>query len=243
MPSEPEFYVGYLPSVPPGIARLRRKAVAGLLAFAVALAVILVLGQHELSVGFFDFFNTAAYEGVIVARPYPALLQSGQAQPLVAVGKFGTADETAGLNGRIVRLQAKSIRLGGRQMLEVAPGGITALAGQAEPAAAPETDLGAFTLEGEIVDSKCYLGVMNPGRGKVHKGCAVRCISGGVPPGFLVKDAAGSPALFLLTDPGGEPVNEAALPLVGRAIRLTGRLVKTSGMTYFRADLQTAAAL
>ena len=96
MPSEPEFYVGYLPSVPPGIARLRRKAVAGLLAFAVALAVILVLGQHQLSAGFFDFFNTAAYEGVILEHPYPALLQSGQAQPLVAVGKFGAADETAG---------------------------------------------------------------------------------------------------------------------------------------------------
>jgi hypothetical protein len=29
-----------------------------------------------------------------------------------------------------------------------------------------------MTLTGEIVDSKCYLGVMNPGQGKVHRDCA-----------------------------------------------------------------------
>ena len=46
------------------------------------------------------------------------------------------------------------------------------------------TDLDTFTLIGEIVDSKRYLGVMNPGNGKVHRDCAVRCLSGGIPPIF-----------------------------------------------------------
>jgi hypothetical protein len=45
-------------------------------------------------------------------------------------------------------------------------------------------------LRGEIVDTKCYLGVMTPGEDKVHRGCAVRCISRGVPPAFLVRDAS-----------------------------------------------------
>ena len=28
----------------------------------------------------------------------------------------------------------------------------------------------------------CFLGVMKPGRSKPHRACAVRCISGGIPP-------------------------------------------------------------
>lgn len=243
MPSEPEFYVGYLPSAPAGIARLRRQAVAVLLGASLLLGVVLAASQRELSAGFFDFFNTNAHEGVIVEHPYPALIENGKAQPLVAAGKFGASRETSGLDGRQVRLEAKTIRLDPRQMLEVVPGSVMPLDGLADEVPAPETDLGPFTLEGEIVDSKCYLGVMNPGRGKVHKACAIRCISGGVPPGLLVKDETGRPQLFWLTGPGGQAVNEAALPLVGRSIRLTGRLVRSLEIVYFRADLGSADPL
>ena len=52
-----------------------------------------------------------------------------------------------------------------------------------------ETELGEVTIIGEIVDSKCYLGVMNPGRTKVHRDCATRCISGGIPPMLVTADA------------------------------------------------------
>jgi len=31
---------------------------------------------------------------------------------------------------------------------------------------------------GQIVDPKCYLGVMKPGEGKPHSDCAIRCIDG-----------------------------------------------------------------
>lgn len=56
--------------------------------------------------------------------------------------------------------------------------------------------LGEFTLQGEIVDSKCYLGVMRPGNTKTHRACAVRCIAGGVPPVLLVRDAQGDAMYF-----------------------------------------------
>ena len=45
-------------------------------------------------------------------------------------------------------------------------------------------------LRGEIVDSKCYLGVMNPGEGTVHRDCAARCLSGGLPPMLVVRSPA-----------------------------------------------------
>ena len=41
---------------------------------------------------------------------------------------------------------------------------------------------GPVTVSGEIVDSKCFLGVMVPGAGKTHKECASLCLRGGIPP-------------------------------------------------------------
>ena len=47
---------------------------------------------------------------------------------------------------------------------------------------------------------KCYLGVINPGNGKVHRDCAVRCLSGGVTPVFATNDFNGRPTILVLTD-------------------------------------------
>ena len=83
-----------------------------------------------------------------------------------------------------------------------------------------------FQLTGEIVDSKCYFGVMNPGNGKVHRDCAVRCISGGIPPAFLVRDANGQTVTLLLANWKPELLNHIAEPITirGRLSRSSGRL-------------------
>jgi hypothetical protein len=85
-------------------------------------------------------------------------------------------------------------------------------------------DLGLVTLRGEIVDSKCYFGVMNPGRGKVHRDCAVRCISGGVPPALLVKHQDGNLRTILLTGSDGQPLGQEVLEYVAEPLAVTGRL-------------------
>jgi hypothetical protein len=59
--------------------------------------------------------------------------------------------------------------------------------------------LGLMELTGEIVDSKCFLGVMVPGAGKTHKDCASLCLRGGIPPALHVQDRDGRSALLLLT--------------------------------------------
>ena len=87
-------------------------------------------------------------------------------------------------------------------------------------------ELGTVQLTGEIVDSKCYFGVMNPGNGKVHRDCAARCISGGVPPAFLVRDASGHAETLLLANWKRELLNHIAEPVTirGRLVRSDGRL-------------------
>ena len=97
-------------------------------------------------------------------------------------------------------------------------------------------DLGQVTLRGEIVDSKCYLGVMNPGNLKTHRACAINCIEGGIPPVLLVRDGEGRATYFLLVGEGGEAVNEEVLPLVAEPVTVTGSLKVQGNQRILYAD-------
>ena len=124
-------------------------------------------------------------------------------------------------------------------MFEVLPAGVTvtALAPNVRlgiPAPPPER-LGRPTLEGEIVDSKCWLGVMKPATGNVHRGCASRCLSGGIPP-LLMVDSAGSVAHYLLTDAEGRPAHARFAELVGRKVRLTGEVWREGDLLLMRVE-------
>ena len=87
------------------------------------------------------------------------------------------------------------------------------------------------------MDSKCYLGVMNPGSGKVHRDCAVRCISGGIPPIFVTNNFNGSPAILLLTDLHQKPLpKESFLKLVPQPVRIRGKVIKTGETLYLKTE-------
>jgi hypothetical protein len=225
MRSEPEFFVGFLP-VPPGLKKTIRRVAAGLAILAVGAAAILVAGQHPFAASTFEFQQFREFRGVLLSEPYPALAISGQGLPwlLVGPGKHGPGD-FSGLYGREVRLKGERIFRGGDHMIEFLPGSLA----PAGPATAPDAfvDLGRTRLTGEVVDSKCYFGVMNPGNGKVHRDCAVRCISGGIPPAFLVRDAAGRTMTLLLANWKRELLDHIAEPLTiqGRMVRSHGRLI------------------
>lgn len=44
-----------------------------------------------------------------------------------------------------------------------------------------------------------------------HRACAIRCISGGIPPVFLVQQKGGSAIYILLVSAEGKPVNVQVL--------------------------------
>jgi hypothetical protein len=91
--------------------------------------------------------------------------------------------------------------------------------------------VGEVTLTGEIVDSKCYLGVMNPGRTKVHRDCAARCISGGIPPAFVTADG-----FYLLVGGDGRSVRHEVLDWVGETIEVTGTVQRSGETLILRAE-------
>ena len=228
MRNEAEFYVGYLP-MPAGLKSTIRRVVIAVGVLLTLVAAILIIGQHPFAASTFEFQQYRDFRGTLLTEPHPALAIRGQEPPwlLVGPGKHGVGDLRQ-WSGREVALQGERILRGsGRaedHMIELVPGSLTA-GNEGLPANGHE-DLGEVQLTGEIVDSKCYFGVMNPGAGKVHRDCAVRCISGGIPPAFLVRDSSGNIVTLLLANWKRERLNHVGEPLTirGRLSRSAGRL-------------------
>ena len=127
-------------------------------------------------------------------------------------------------------------------MIEVADGSIKSIADSTIQHSNDSTipvRLGQQTLIGEIVDSKCYLGVMNPGQLTTHRACAIRCISGGIPPVLLVRQTNGPALYFLLVSSDGRPVNKQVLSMVAEPIEVTGNVERQGELLILRADPAT----
>jgi len=222
-----EFYVGYVPRQTAAQARFTRTAVTVAALLAAGLAWTLAAWRAPFDNSRFEFGVYRDYTGTLAAHPVPSLLAEGQRILLVAEGKHGANSLAARFDQRNVRIRGALIEHDGIRMLEILPS-IEPLGG---PVVAPrEQDLGSVTLTGEIADSKCHLGVMNPGRGKVHRDCAVRCLSGGVPATFLARDETGARRILLLT--GARP----PLDHVAEPVTITGRLTRWDQLTTLRAE-------
>jgi len=200
--------------------------------------------QGPFDPGVFEFGVVRSFEGLIQEGPYPMLLverpgDSGDAAVsdffLVRVGKHGAADEVAGLDGRQVRLEGSLIYREGKTMIEVVGGSVEPLG---DPTRRPRgsEDLGIQTLSGEIVDSKCFFGVMKPGHGKPHRACATVCIVGGVPPVLRVEAENGDYRHFLLVDERGRRVNDRVLEWIGEPIEITGEVSRNGDLLILSAD-------
>jgi hypothetical protein len=235
-----EFYIGYLPKAPAVLARHMRKTVIALKTAAVAAVLTLVAVQQPFAAAAFEFLKWREFTGIVQERPYPALRVAhpgGESSYLlVRPGKHGAAGLVRGLEGRSVRLQAQLIYRGSHTMLEVKPASLELLAGRAEPEP-PILVAESVTLQGEIVDSKCFLGVMNPSTGKVHRDCAARCISGGIPPALLVRSGEHE-GLYLLIDERGEPMGRQLLPRVAEPVRVSGSVLRQGSQLLLRTRLQ-----
>jgi len=242
-----EFYVGYLPKAPAGVARFLRPWILLIILGALAAGALLRQTQGPLGPSVFEFGEARAFEGVIIERPYPMLALTRPGQPvdapgvsryfLTVFGKFGADPAVAGLDGKRVALRGALIYRDDQTMLELVPGSIETLDGG--PTTTAPLDLGRVELTGEIVDSKCYFGVMNPGNLKTHKACAINCIRGGAPPVLLVRDEAGRARTFLLADPDGKAVNDRVLDLVAEPVRVTGRLLRMDNLYLLQTDPTT----
>ncbi len=245
MSAEPEeFYVGYEPRMPAATRRFVGRVVLGLLAAAAVLAWAVPALHRPYALARSDFRDVREFEGVLVAEPVPHLVVARPGETgarafsryvLVGRGKSGPKLDLEALAGKPVRLKGSLIYRDGQTLLAVK--GAEPMEQPIDAAAlAGGESLGRFTLRGEIVDSKCFLGTMRPGHSKVHRGCAVRCIAGGVPPALLVRDVEGRDLVLLLVAPDGSAVNERVLDYVADPVEIEGEVVRLDDLLVLKAD-------
>lgn len=233
MKRDEEFFVGYLPMPAALTRRLRRTllVVAGIIA-SVALAI--ALAQRGFATSLFEFGEYRTFEGILLEKPYPLLLISrpGAADRgmlfstylLVDKFKHGADKTVRGLNGKRVRLEAQLIYRDNTTMLELKSGTLNVVSTDGAGTLQVES-LGSLTVTGELVDSKCYVGVMNPGQGKVHRDCAARCASGGVPVALVSTDAQHRGVVYFVQSTTGRLPREVLLH-IGEIWKVSGQVLK-----------------
>ena len=203
MTSTDDFYVGYEPHMPAGLRRTVRRTVIAAAALLVAAALAATCIQRPLADARFEYGAVRKWSGWLSVSPTPMLHvhEGGEWRRywMVGPGKFGLAAiaDVQAYAGPVT-LDATLIAREHWQMLEVVPGSIRRRDGGSAPPPRAEPTRTRVRLDGEVVDSKCFLGVMNPGQGAAHRDCAERCLSGGVPRMFAYHDDAGRLRLALL---------------------------------------------
>jgi hypothetical protein len=241
-----DFYIGWEKKA--SVGKLARTVIAMLVIVSVLASAALAISQRMIGQSAFEWGTTKSFSGILQTYPYPHLLVARpgnagnlpqwSAYYLVATWKFGlNREQLAPMNDKPVILKGTLIYRGNQTMIETKAEWIQP--NESADATAPvskSVSLGSQTLIGEIVDSKCFLGVMNPGQLTPHRACAIRCISGGIPPVLLVRQKNGSAKYLLLVSAGGKPVNEEVLDKVAEPVEITGQVERLGELLVMRAD-------
>jgi hypothetical protein len=229
-----DFYIGYLEKTSPSLRQWTRRVVLALGLLVVGLAALFASRQTPAEPGTFEFGIQRTFEGVIHESPLP-MLQSVSSNGvtthylLVGAGKYGLPAYARGHDGQRVRFHGSLIQKGDNVMVELNDEKSFTPLGPAASDNAPGREVvGEISITGELVDTKCYFGVMRPATGKIHRACAVRCLSGGVPPGLLVRQGSESAVVILLAGPNGRPLSYE-VEWAARRVRATGKL-KSQGV-------------
>jgi hypothetical protein len=252
-----EFFIGWQDKAPGAYAKKIRRLVIGLAGVVVAVALGLVLNEKQFIASTFEISRLRTLEGILVNEPVPCLkmpvgadargVPQFQRVMLIGFGKKGAqptlqaieAAQGQALNGKGVKIEGKLIYFDGLPAMELS-NGVDAFKGFSEnlkDAPSLRQNLGDATLRGEILDPKCYLGVMRPGEGKPHRSCAVRCIAGGINPLFKASTGSANQYFFML-DSRGKPVNQQVAEYVADEIQLCGAVEQWDNWYVVKVDLE-----
>ena len=241
-----EFYIGWMPQAPVGYAKHIFKVLVILIVMVIAAAIILALQQRKFSTSSFEFGQLTEVRGIYQEFPVPSVKIATQKDafgntsqltiPLVGYGKFGAEGVIAELekeknisfDKKEVTLKGTLLYSDGKTLLQIDKNdnplvNISSPVSLQEPVA---RELGDVYLTGEILDPKCYFGVMKPGSGKPHRDCAIRCIAGGMDPVFWVRNDKGEANYYLIVDKNGKKMNDELKDYIAEPVSLEARAVQ-----------------
>ena len=238
--SQQEFYIGWMPRAPRTFAKHVKMVLLIIFPLALILVYFLATAQKKFSSANFEYGKLTELTGIYFNTPVPLLKVYDKNRepvtiPLVGYGKHGAEpavmeienDMKTSLNGRKVTLKGTLLYGDGKTILRIDKNDKPVVnIGSGSTYLIEEKELGTQTIHGEIVDPKCYFGVMKPGEGKVHRDCAIRCILGGIPPVLHVQNGKGESNYYLIVGPNGEKMNEAVQDVVAEPVSIEARVVQ-----------------
>lgn len=237
------FYIGWQPKAPASFVKHVNKVLLFLFPIALIAGYLLSASQKKFSTANFEFGKLTEVKGIYFNQPAPLLkISAGKGGyttvPLVGYGKHGAETvlldyEKANnilLNKKELTLKGTLLYSDGKTLMQIDKNDnpvikVADYIGDLSKDLADKKDLGWVSVRGEIVDPKCFFGVMKPGEGKVHKDCAIRCILGGIPPVLKVQNEKGENNYYLIVGPNGEKMNEAVKNFVAEPVEIKARAV------------------
>lgn len=240
-----DFYIGYMPKAP-------RRIVRFVLAFVVLLFIIMGGVSYFLSTSH-NYINNGTYEfgeltevtGVIRTEPVPHIRvladeegKIGKNIMLIDFGKFGARSSVEKMQEEIggdisdfkVTIRGTLIYQDGFTLMELTEKEKALLSHEKllekEKYQSYPTTLINKSLTGEIVDPKCYFGSMKPGQSKPHRSCAILCISGGIPPVYVVQTPEKTAEYYILKGLKGEDINDEVLDFVADPTNIQGMVTE-----------------
>ncbi|WP_394750829.1 hypothetical protein [Spongiimicrobium salis] len=251
MEKNDDFYVGYLDHVAPNTKKLLKRFVAVTFMILLGIAAVFALTQNKDKNSAFDFDTSTKITGVYHEMPYPMLrVQTSENSYknilLLGFGKWGAnpylakiRKQETPLSGSVLSIEGNLIYYNGKTLLQITDEEKITVLEKPKTSNLPTLNalVAQMELEGEIIDPKCYFGVMKPGKGKIHRSCAVLCISGGIPPVLATTDKNNISEYYLITDTEGNAINEAILPYIGKPALLTGTIVQLEDWHQLRLNV------
>jgi hypothetical protein len=239
-PEDGAFYIGWMPKAPKTFAKHVKKVLLILFPVALIIAYLLSTSQKKFSTANFEYGKLTEVKGIYYNKPVPMLKvfdKNNLSMTILLVGYGKHGAETAimelekakgiSLNGKEVTLKGTLIYGDGKTLLQIDKNDDPIVnIGAGSTFQLQQKDLGTQTISGEIIDPKCYFGVMKPGEGKVHRDCAIRCILGGIPPVLHVQNEKGESNYYLIVGPNGEKINEAVQDIVAEPVSIEARVMQ-----------------
>lgn len=242
-----DFYIGYLPKSPPPLKKWLLRVIILLFVAGLSLSLILISNYNTSRNSTFEYGIYKEITGRIYKDPVPTIKISpdntSKTIVLVNFGKAGVSEiierfeESVGgsVTDYEITIRGSLIYYDGITLLELSNEyqSIVDYTRSVAPSIRQEQSLGELQFAGELVDSKCFFGVMKPGFGKLHRSCAVRCISGGVPVALSTPDHQ----YFFIK--GADFLSY--YNLIGKPVRVSGLARRIDDIHYLELqDLQVA---
>ncbi len=246
--SKKTFFIGWedKPAAAP-TSHAKSRALIFLVAGLALAGVGAAIQQGFSSPAKWDFTETT-FSGIMIAQPYPTLIADGEVHYLALQNKQAVAVEDAvPFHLKTVDIVGTMIKDPNQPVAMIAVKNADAISSNGDLATDPRPLASApvpVTLRGEIIDSKCAFGAMNPATLKPHRACAIACLSGNIPPVLLVRHDGGNRAThYLLVDDQGQTMKEAAIKFAALPIEISGSVSSFGDWHILRATPDSIALL